>query len=325
MRKDYAPAKLSETLRPSKIEALENEPSDLSVNDIKEARPRQPLNTIPVSENDTSVATDIPQNDLTDQTFYSNNETLPTIESDTNFPIAADEPAIAEATAITEKINHVTNRPTINNKMNQIHITVHEEPKPHETQKKGAATNKNAPQISGPNGPIQSPVSESGRKQIAAAESAENELVSDATSQPKPDEVSISIAWQQAEWTDTNNRLEKRLEYFIDNYCRTYEERNYDKFVKYFSPTAQENGKAFSSLLPKYNQNFSSIDEIRYQIKLLKYSYDHNSGTVDFEGKFSLEWLPKGEDWRINFGKIAMVLIKQNDSFMVEKLDYYGY
>jgi len=103
------------------------------------------------------------------------------------------------------------------------------------------------------------------------------------------------------------------------------EEKNLNKFANFFTETAQENGKSISSLFPKYNRNFSSIDEIKYQIKIQKYSYDFKSGIVDFEGKFSLEWLPKGENWQINFGKIAMVLIEKNDSFQVEQLNYSGF
>ena len=119
--------------------------------------------------------------------------------------------------------------------------------------------------------------------------------------------------------------IEKRLERFVDTYCKTYEEKNLAKFVNFFTLTAQENGKSFCNLLPKYNKNFSSIDKIKYQIKILKYSYDFNSGIVDFEGKFALKWLPKGDNWQSNFGKIAMRLVETNNSFLVEKLSYSGF
>jgi len=119
--------------------------------------------------------------------------------------------------------------------------------------------------------------------------------------------------------------IEKRLERFLDTYCRTYEEKNLTKFANFFTLTAQENGKSFYSLLPKYNKNFSSIDKIKYQIKIQKYSYDFKSGIVDFEGNFALKWLPKDDNWQLNFGKIAMRLVETNDSFLVEKLSYSGF
>ena len=96
------------------------------------------------------------------------------------------------------------------------------------------------------------------------------------------------IAKKRGNKQETRMGIDKRLERFLDIYCRAYEEKNLTKFVNFFTSTAQENGKSLYRLLPKYNKNFSSIDKIKYQIKILKYSYDLESGIVDFEVKFAL-------------------------------------
>jgi hypothetical protein len=96
------------------------------------------------------------------------------------------------------------------------------------------------------------------------------------------------------------------------------------KFTDFFISGAQENGKPFVSLLPKYQKNFDQIEAIQYRIELQQYTYDSQNETVRIEGSFLLKWLPPDKKWRENSGKIFMNLKDDGRSFLVQTLDYHG-
>jgi general secretion pathway protein A len=118
--------------------------------------------------------------------------------------------------------------------------------------------------------------------------------------------------------------LENRLRTFLQNYCTIYASKDLTAFTRFFTPGAEENGKPFESLLPKYQRNFNLIEAIQYRIELQQFSSDENGETVNIEGDFFLKWLPPDRRWRENSGKIYMSLKADGPSFMVQRLDYHG-
>ncbi|MFZ0612119.1 MAG: hypothetical protein WAM73_07785, partial [Desulfobacterales bacterium] len=118
--------------------------------------------------------------------------------------------------------------------------------------------------------------------------------------------------------------MEERLRSFLQSYSNAYAAKDLNRFDDFFSPGAQENGKPFDSLLPKYQKNFDSIDSIVYRIELQQYTYDSMNKTVRIEGNFLLKWLPPDKKWRENAGKIFMDLKDDGRSFLVQNLEYYG-
>ena len=125
---------------------------------------------------------------------------------------------------------------------------------------------------------------------------------------------------------DLRNRLnlKERLQRFLEVYCQTYEMKDLDHFSTFFARDAKENDKPFHSLLPKYRKNFDVIEFINYRIELQKFKFDDERGTINIEGRFFLEWLPGGNQWRRNSGKIFMELQESGPSFKISRLDYYG-
>jgi hypothetical protein len=125
---------------------------------------------------------------------------------------------------------------------------------------------------------------------------------------------------------DLRNRLnlKERLQRFLEVYCHTYEMKDLDRFSTFFARDAKENDKPFHNLLPKYRKNFDVIEFINYRIELQKYKFDDERGTINIEGRFFLEWLPGGNRWRRNSGKIFMELQESGPSFKISRLDYYG-
>ena len=144
----------------------------------------------------------------------------------------------------------------------------------------------------------------------------------------QPDEAGNKIArvktTPSSEEKTVKGRLEDRLRSFLQNYCSTYAAKDLGKFTNFFRPGAEENGKPFESLLPKYQKNFNVIETIQYRIELQQYTYDSQKKTVRIEGDFLLKWLPPDKKWRENSGKIFMDLKDDGHSFLVQRLDYYG-
>ena len=120
----------------------------------------------------------------------------------------------------------------------------------------------------------------------------------------------------------STDALENRLREFLQAYCSTYAAKDLDSFSRFFAPDAEENGKLFKSLLPKYQKNFSFIDTIYYRIELQQATYEDDGKTLKVDGNFFLRWLPPDKKWRENAGNIVMSLKADGASFIVQRLDY---
>lgn len=138
------------------------------------------------------------------------------------------------------------------------------------------------------------------------------------------EERSLAKADPSSENKPPGNQLESRIRSFLQYYSSTYAAKELNNFAVLFSPGAKENDKPFATLLPKYQKNFGAIDKIQYRIDLQKYDYNKAENIVEIEGRFLLKWLPYGQDWRENSGKIFMRLNESGQSFKVQSLDYFG-
>ena len=146
-----------------------------------------------------------------------------------------------------------------------------------------------------------------------------------AKTQQEPD-IEVAGLMQENREDDLRNpvKLEERIKSFLEVYCNTYETKDLDNFATFFAPDAKENDKLFHNLLPKYRRNFDVIEFITYRIELQTFKYDDKLDTINIEGRFFLEWLPGGTDWKRNSGKIFMELQKSGTSFKISRLDYFG-
>jgi len=147
---------------------------------------------------------------------------------------------------------------------------------------------------------------------------ADNKL---AAISPKVTELQASLG------TDTGHEyLQNRLDSFLTLYCQTYQYKQLDKFAAFFTTDATEDGKLFSSLMPKYRSNFKQFDSLDYRIELLRYSIQEKTGHIHIEGVFHamarLKREGYGSEWRSSSGDISMELVEVGDSFRVRRLDY---
>jgi type II secretory pathway predicted ATPase ExeA len=117
--------------------------------------------------------------------------------------------------------------------------------------------------------------------------------------------------------------LMTRLKTFLNTYCRTYEQKDMDKFSTLFAFDAVEKGKPFKSWLPKYRQNFKRIDSIEYNIEINRYATQEETGLVKMDGTFHVRAKLEGsKEWLENSGEMSMILQADGNSFKVKQLDY---
>ena len=117
--------------------------------------------------------------------------------------------------------------------------------------------------------------------------------------------------------------LSARLKAFLNEYCRTYEQKDLDKFSTFFALNAVEKGKPFNFWRSKYRQNFNRIDTMEYDIELERYATQEETGLVKVDGIFHIRAkLGGSKEWRKSSGQISMVLEADGNSFKVIELDY---
>jgi type II secretory pathway predicted ATPase ExeA len=117
--------------------------------------------------------------------------------------------------------------------------------------------------------------------------------------------------------------LMTRLESFLKKYCRTYEQKDIDRFSTLFAFNALEKGKPFKSWFPTYRRNFKRINSIEYNIDLKRYATQEESGLVKVDGTFHIRAkLDGSKEWLKNSGDISMILEADGNSFKVKQLDY---
>jgi type II secretory pathway predicted ATPase ExeA len=168
----------------------------------------------------------------------------------------------------------------------------------------------------------------------------EDKIVSKEKAQPArpvPDEkkaanrvdekfVSLSVPASKSETagkTSVHYDLHARLKAFLNEYCRTYEQKDLDKFSTFFALNAVEKGKPFRFWLPKYRQNFNRIDSLEYDIELGRYATQEETGLVKIDGLFHVRAkLGGSKKWRKSSGQISMLLEADGNSFKVRQLDY---
>jgi len=159
-------------------------------------------------------------------------------------------------------------------------------------------------------------------------EKPRDQKVSDRAKQETGEKIaSLGIEANKSEKTKkahlTYIPLMTRLKSFLKKYCRTYEQKDLNKFSDFFAFNAVEKGKPFKSWLPTYRRNFSRIDSIEYNIDLLRYATREDTGLVKIDGTFHIRARLEGhKEWLKSSGDISMILEADGNSFKVKELDY---
>jgi len=121
---------------------------------------------------------------------------------------------------------------------------------------------------------------------------------------------------------EEKQQLDSRLNAFLRNYCREYENKDIEKFANFFAPDAIEKGKPFTKLIYKYKKNFKAIKDIKYAIRIGSYSKEVATESIFLAGTFSLNWRMNDGPFNESTGDIYFTLHENGDSFLVKRLDY---
>ena len=276
-----------------------NAPKQKSVEDLTFQPPRPPL----IVKNDSQITKESPKKNPENNTELNQTETSiskqPSVSEESTEEKIVNQTKPAQLAEELDPTNIKQNKASNNTPLKPTKPTV-EYPKKERTQE---VSNQNLPP------PVKKEKPVTLAKQNLEAPKEKNTL---AKTEPV------------VETKTNNNRLEARVRSFLKQYCNIYASKELSNFARLFGPDAKENGKSFSTLLPKYQRNFNAIEKIEYRIDLLKFSFEENINVVKIEGKFFLKWRPYGQTWRENSGKIFMDLNERGQSFLVHRLDYYG-
>jgi curved DNA-binding protein CbpA len=109
---------------------------------------------------------------------------------------------------------------------------------------------------------------------------------------------------------------------FLQNYTKTYEEKDLEKFRTFFAANALEQGRPFETLLTKYQRTFDSVEALQYEIELKSVSMDKGSNKIYVEGNFTTRYQLPEDDWGSCIGLIRMELLDEPEGLLVSRLDY---
>ncbi|MDZ7761851.1 MAG: DnaJ domain-containing protein [Desulfovermiculus sp.] len=113
-------------------------------------------------------------------------------------------------------------------------------------------------------------------------------------------------------WADVNA--------FLNRYTRTYMDLDLERFQKFFTAQATENGEPFQSKLPTYQKTFQKMKRIKYEIMPQKCKLAESR--IYVHGRFKIRAILKTNERVTSQGKIFLELIPNGPGFLVDSLRY---
>lgn len=119
----------------------------------------------------------------------------------------------------------------------------------------------------------------------------------------------------------TEDDMQQRINTFLSGYCRTYGEKNFVAFSRFFEPNATENGEAFTGIIDTYTDLFKATQNIGLQIFLLKWE-ESPKGQILLNGRFKIDLVYQNAESVHGQGKIDFLLTNDHGQLLVQKMDY---
>ncbi|MBU3943863.1 MAG: DnaJ domain-containing protein [Proteobacteria bacterium] len=137
------------------------------------------------------------------------------------------------------------------------------------------------------------------------------QIVIEQLPEQEPPQVDLSIA----------DDMQQRINTFLAGYCRTYGEKNFVAFSRFFEPNATENGEAFTGVIDTYTDLFKATQNIGLQISLLKWE-ESPKGQIVLNGRFKIDLVYQNKESVHGQGKIDFLLTDDHGQLLVQKMDY---
>ncbi len=135
-------------------------------------------------------------------------------------------------------------------------------------------------------------------------------------------EENLQVATPPAEEEQSRERdnLQARLDSFFARYIDAYEQRDLFLFARFFERKAEENGKAFSSIMPTYLDLFTTTKKISLRVE--ERSHRLVDGVVKVDGRFKV-FLEYADNRKVTgSGPIHFLLAENGSEMLIRKMDY---
>ncbi len=114
--------------------------------------------------------------------------------------------------------------------------------------------------------------------------------------------------------------IQTRIDTFLADYIKAYQQRNLILFSSFFAADAVENGKAFTSMLPIYSKLFATTSDLT--LKVEKTSWQQLDGKISFQGSFKVQVQYNDSHMFSGSGPIRFVLLDDKERYRVSILEY---
>ncbi|MFT5697842.1 MAG: hypothetical protein ACI8ZB_000696 [Desulforhopalus sp.] len=114
--------------------------------------------------------------------------------------------------------------------------------------------------------------------------------------------------------------LQEKIDTFLNNYIRAYEQRNLILFSRFFEVDAVENGKFFTTMLPTYMDLFATTSNLKMDLTVLAWT-EVDSG-VSIDGRFKVGLLYTDKREIHGSGAIHFILLDNNGEFRIKSMEY---
>ncbi|MFH2123667.1 MAG: DnaJ domain-containing protein [Pseudomonadota bacterium] len=119
----------------------------------------------------------------------------------------------------------------------------------------------------------------------------------------------------------TEADMQQRIDSFVSQYCRTYGEKNFVAFSRFFEPNATENNVAFTELVSTYTDLFKATRTILLQISTVKWE-ESPKGQILLNGRFQIDLVYQNAESVQGQGTIEFLLTDDHGQLLVQKMDY---
>ena len=114
--------------------------------------------------------------------------------------------------------------------------------------------------------------------------------------------------------------MQTRVDHFLANYIKAYEQRNLILYSRFFQADAEENGKPFTAVLPTYLDLFAATNRVSMWIEQI--SLRLVDGTVVVDGRFKVNLQYKDGKTINGSGPIDFVLVDNGGELLIKKMQY---
>lgn len=110
---------------------------------------------------------------------------------------------------------------------------------------------------------------------------------------------------------------------FVSEYVSAYKDRDLNRFISFFEPGAKENGIEISRAFSPYADNFSSLEILKYDVRINGISFNYKGDGASTKANFVVVFRRKDEDkTKSSSGTINWLLYRQYNGWKIKEVDY---